>query len=87
MCGTGLRKEPNVVTLVYYRLFFFLFLIYFKAQFPCAFEKKTLYCVYVAIGQKRSTVAQLVPILAEANALEYSMLVAATASITGYTMY
>ncbi|RWV94797.1 hypothetical protein BHE74_00001573 [Ensete ventricosum] len=40
----------------------------------------TLYCVYVAIGQKRSTVAQLVQILPEANALEYSILVAATAS-------
>jgi F-type H+-transporting ATPase subunit alpha len=39
-----------------------------------------LYCVYVAIGQKRSTVAQLVQILSEANALEYSILVAATAS-------
>ena len=35
-----------------------------------------LYCVYVAIGQKRSTVAQLVQILSEANALEYSILVA-----------
>ena len=43
-------------------------------------ESETLYCVYVAIGQKRSTVAQLVQILSEANALEYSMLVAATAS-------
>ncbi|XP_074575031.1 ATP synthase subunit alpha, mitochondrial [Curcuma longa] len=41
---------------------------------------ETLYCVYVAIGQKRSTVAQLVQILSEANALEYSILVAATAS-------
>lgn len=41
---------------------------------------ETLYCVYVAIGQKRSTVAQLVQILAEGNALEYSILVAATAS-------
>lgn len=39
-----------------------------------------LYCVYVAIGQKRSTVAQLVQILSSANALEYSILVAATAS-------
>jgi len=38
-----------------------------------------LYCVYVAIGQKRSTVVQLVQILSEANALEYSILVAATA--------
>jgi F-type H+-transporting ATPase subunit alpha len=43
-------------------------------------ESDTLYCVYVAIGQKRSTVAQLVQILLEANALEYSILVAATAS-------
>ncbi|KAF6994395.1 hypothetical protein CFC21_011107 [Triticum aestivum] len=42
-------------------------------------ESETLYCVYVAIGQKRSTVAQLVQILSEANALEYSILVAATA--------
>ncbi|KAG6787164.1 hypothetical protein POTOM_008797 [Populus tomentosa] len=43
-------------------------------------ESETLYCVYVAIGQKRSTVAQLVQILPESNALEYSILVAATAS-------
>jgi len=43
-------------------------------------ENDKLYCVYVAIGQKRSTVAQLVKILSEANALEYSILVAATAS-------
>nr|ULQ69389.1 ATP synthase subunit 1 [Gahnia tristis] len=43
-------------------------------------ENETLYCVYVAIGQKRSTVAQLVQILSEANAVEYSILVAATAS-------
>jgi len=43
-------------------------------------ENETLYCVYVAIGQKRSTVAQLVQILSEANALDYSVLVAATAS-------
>ncbi|GMN28121.1 hypothetical protein TIFTF001_050514 [Ficus carica] len=46
----------------------------------CHSESETLYCVYVAIGQKRSTVAQLVKILSEANALEYSILVAATAS-------
>lgn len=43
-------------------------------------ESKKLYCVYVAVGQKRSTVAQLVKILAEAGALEYSIIVAATAS-------
>lgn len=43
-------------------------------------ESKKLYCVYVAVGQKRSTVAQLVKILAEAGALEYTIIVAATAS-------
>ncbi|XVF82765.1 hypothetical protein PTKIN_Ptkin16aG0075600 [Pterospermum kingtungense] len=43
-------------------------------------ESETLYCVYVAIGQKRSTVAQLVQILSEGNTLEYSILLAATAS-------
>src|SRR3954463_11692555 len=43
-------------------------------------EKKKLYCVYVAIGQKRSTVAQLVKTLEDNGALEYSIVVAATAS-------
>ena len=43
-------------------------------------ESKKLYCVYVAIGQKRSTVAQLVKILDDAGALNYSIIVAATAS-------
>jgi F-type H+-transporting ATPase subunit alpha len=43
-------------------------------------EKQKLYCVYVAIGQKRSTVAQLVRVLEEAGAMEYSIVVAATAS-------
>lgn len=43
-------------------------------------EKKHLYCVYVAIGQKRSTVAQLVRELEENGAMEYSIVVAATAS-------
>jgi proton translocating ATP synthase F1 alpha subunit len=43
-------------------------------------ESKKLYCVYVAIGQKRSTVAQLVKTLETAGALEYSIIVAATAS-------
>ncbi len=43
-------------------------------------EKKKLYCVYVAIGQKRSTVAQFVKTLEENGALEYSVVVAATAS-------
>ncbi|BFZ53670.1 Alpha subunit of the F1 sector of mitochondrial F1F0 ATP synthase [Savitreella phatthalungensis] len=43
-------------------------------------EKKKLYCVYVAIGQKRSTVAQLVQTLEENDALKYSIIVAATAS-------
>ena len=39
-----------------------------------------LYCVYVAIGQKRSTVAQFVKVLEERGALQYSIIVAATAS-------
>ena len=43
-------------------------------------EAKKLYCVYVAVGQKRSTVAQLVRKLEENGAMEYSIVVAATAS-------
>ncbi len=43
-------------------------------------ETKKLYCIYVAIGQKRSTVAQIVKSLEEAGALEYSIIVSATAS-------
>ncbi|WP_309084173.1 F0F1 ATP synthase subunit alpha [Chelativorans sp.] len=43
-------------------------------------ESQKLYCVYVAVGQKRSTVAQFVKALEERGALEYSIIVAATAS-------
>ena len=43
-------------------------------------ESKKLYCVYVAVGQKRSTVAQLVKTLEENDAMKYSIVVAATAS-------
>lgn len=43
-------------------------------------ESKKLYCIYVAIGQKRSTVAKVVKKLEETGALEYSVVVAATAS-------
>jgi F-type H+-transporting ATPase subunit alpha len=43
-------------------------------------ESAKLYCVYVAIGQKRSTVAQFVKVLEEQGALQYSIIVAATAS-------
>lgn len=43
-------------------------------------ESKKLYCVYVAVGQKRSTVAQLVKTLEENDAMKYSIIVAATAS-------
>jgi len=43
-------------------------------------ESKKLYCIYVAIGQKRSTVAQIVKTLEDAGAMEYSVVVAATAS-------
>jgi len=43
-------------------------------------EKKKLYCIYVAIGQKRSTVAQLVKRLTDADAMKYTIIVSATAS-------
>ncbi|HEY6578675.1 MAG TPA: F0F1 ATP synthase subunit alpha [Rhizomicrobium sp.] len=43
-------------------------------------EKVKLYCIYVAIGQKRSTVAQIVKTLSDAGAMDYTIVVAATAS-------
>jgi len=43
-------------------------------------EKEKLYCIYVAIGQKRSTVAQIVKTLEDAGAMEYTIIVSATAS-------
>jgi F-type H+-transporting ATPase subunit alpha len=43
-------------------------------------ESRKLYCIYVAIGQKRSTVAQFVKVLEDQGALDYSIIVAATAS-------
>lgn len=43
-------------------------------------EKKKLYCIYVAIGQKRSTVAQIVKRLTDADAMKYTVVVSATAS-------
>jgi len=43
-------------------------------------ETKKLYCVYVAVGQKRSTVAQLVQTLEQQDAMKYTIIVAATAS-------
>ena len=43
-------------------------------------EKAKLYCIYVAIGQKRSTVAQMVKRLTEADAMKYTIIVSATAS-------
>jgi F-type H+-transporting ATPase subunit alpha len=43
-------------------------------------ESQKLYCIYVAVGQKRSTVAQFVKVLEEQGALDYSIIVAATAS-------
>lgn len=51
-----------------------------KAAFDDNNESKKLYCIYVAIGQKRSTVAQVVKKLEETGAMKYSIVVAATAS-------
>jgi F0F1-type ATP synthase alpha subunit len=51
-----------------------------KAINDAADESEKLYCVYVAVGQKRSTVAQFVKVLEERGALDYTIVVAATAS-------
>lgn len=51
-----------------------------KSMHETGTESEKLYCVYVAVGQKRSTVAQFVKVLEERGALEYSIIVAATAS-------
>lgn len=51
-----------------------------KVNFDSGDTEKHLYCIYVAIGQKRSTVAQMVKTLEEAGAMKYSIVVAATAS-------
>jgi F-type H+-transporting ATPase subunit alpha len=51
-----------------------------KQAFLNGDKEKTLYCIYVAIGQKRASVARLVKKLEEENALDYSIIVAATAS-------
>jgi len=51
-----------------------------KASNAGSDESKKLYCVYVAIGQKRSTVAQIVKVLEDNGALDYTIVVAATAS-------
>ena len=51
-----------------------------KAAFDQDNENDKLYCIYVVIGQKRSTVAQLVKVLEENGAMEYTTIVAATAS-------
>ena len=51
-----------------------------KKNWESGEENKRLYCIYVAIGQKRSTVAQVVKTLEDAGALEYTTIVSATAS-------
>lgn len=51
-----------------------------KEAFESGDNKRTLYCIYVAIGQKRSTVAKIVKKLEEADAMKYTIVVAATAS-------
>ena len=51
-----------------------------KPAFDASDEKKKLYCIYVAIGQKRSTVVQFAKTLEDNGALDYSIIVAATAS-------
>merc|ERR1712038_2153942 len=50
-------------------------------------EKKKLYCIYAAIGQKRSTVAQIVKRLTDADAMKYSIVVSATAAYAAPLQY
>jgi len=50
-------------------------------------ESEKLYCIYVAIGQKQSTVSQLASILEEAGAMEYSIIVVATAAYAAPLQY
>lgn len=51
-----------------------------KTNFDSGLTDRQLFCVYVAIGQKRSTVANIVKILKDHDALRYTIVVAATAS-------
>ena len=51
-----------------------------KQAFLSNDPKKTLYCIYCAVGQKRSTVANIVRVLAEHGAMDYTCVIAATAS-------
>ena len=51
-----------------------------KENYASGDESKRLYCIYVVIGQKRSTVAQVVKTLEDAGAMEYTIVVSATAS-------
>lgn len=50
-------------------------------------ESKKLYCIYVAVGQKQSTVSQLVSILEKGNAMQYSIIVVATAAYAAPLQY
>ncbi|MDR2067980.1 MAG: F0F1 ATP synthase subunit alpha [Holosporaceae bacterium] len=58
-----------------------------KYAFDKNIEKDKLYCIYVVIGQKRFSVAQIVKTLAEAGAMEYTIVVAATASDAATMQY
>lgn len=58
-----------------------------KYAFDHNIEKDKLYCIYVVIGQKRSSVAQIVKTLTEAGAMDYSIVVAATASDAATMQY
>eukprot|EP00187_Rhodella_violacea_P012260 CAMPEP_0184709090 /NCGR_PEP_ID=MMETSP0314-20130426/333_1 /TAXON_ID=38298 /ORGANISM="Rhodella maculata, Strain CCMP 736" /LENGTH=556 /DNA_ID=CAMNT_0027170745 /DNA_START=39 /DNA_END=1709 /DNA_ORIENTATION=+ len=51
-----------------------------KEAYETGDKKKALFCIYVAVGQKRSTVAQIVKTLEDAGAMQYTIVVAATAS-------
>jgi F-type H+-transporting ATPase subunit alpha len=58
-----------------------------KRAFENNIDSEKLYCIYVAIGQKRSSVAQIVKTLTDAGAMEYTVVVAATASDAATMQY
>merc|ERR1712156_678696 len=58
-----------------------------KAAFDAGDNTKSLYCIYVAVGQKRSTVSQLAAVLEQNNALAYSIIVVATAAYAAPLQY
>lgn len=86
------RSELNLSQILFVGWLFFFFILFSKTALAIDTiinqrrfneaddEKKKLYCIYVAIGQKRSTVAQILKRLTDSGAIGYTIIVSATAS-------